>query len=71
MLIDSACRDGSVQLVNGSKTSEGTVVLCFNSTYGTICDDFWDTLEARVVCRQLGYSNLGMKFPHQALLSKL
>ena len=63
VLVLIACMDGDVLLYNGSHLSlnltGGTVLVCYNNTYGTVCDDFWDELEARVVCRQLDYSENG------------
>ena len=54
-----ACTDGHILLYNGTVASrslkEGTVLVCYNNTYGTVCDDRWDELEARIVCADLGY----------------
>ena len=59
-----ACHDGDIVLSNGSVIStsltEGTVLVCINDTYQTVCDDLWDEPEAGVVCRQLGYSGEGI-----------
>ena len=34
--------------------------MCVNGTWGIICRDFFDDADAKVVCRSLGYSELGI-----------
>ena len=51
----SNCSDGEIRLVGGQSQNEGVVEICFSGVWGTICDDGWDSSDARVACRQLGY----------------
>ena len=51
------CSTGVVRLVGSTYTYQGRVEICVNNTWGTVCDDFFDSSDARVVCHQLGYSS--------------
>ena len=51
------CTSGVVRLLGSSYTYEGRVELCVNNTWGTVCNDLFGSSDARVVCRQLGYSS--------------
>ena len=52
------CQNGEIRLAGSGRATEreGRVEVCFNDRWGTVCDDYWDDPDARVVCRQLGYS---------------
>ena len=65
------CEDGDVRLVEGNTQYEGRVEVCINRVWGTVCSSryfsswewsfyyYWGTPDSNVVCRQLGYMELG------------
>ena len=51
--------------MGGVVPNEGRVEICLDNQWGTVCDDFWDGAEARVVCRQLGYADTLDSIPYR------
>ena len=50
--------------MNGSEfvagQMQGRVEICNRNTYFTVCNDYWDALEAKVVCRYLEHNTSSM-----------
>ena len=44
-----------IRLYGGEQENEGTVEIFYQGRWGTICDIFWSSADAAVVCAQLGY----------------
>lgn len=61
MLIFLDCNHGDIRInpYNTYTKLMGHVEVCINGSWGSICSDHFDDSDAKVVCRQLGYSPFG------------
>ena len=53
------CTNGALRLRGGTTSREGRVEICYEHQWGTVCDALWGSNDAKVACRQLGFSSSG------------
>ena len=63
-----SCQTGDIRLVGGTKDYEGRLEVCINQVWGTVCGIYWDSVDTKVACRQLGYQQLGLLFFNDTLV---
>ena len=70
LLSDPECTEGDVRLVRGAqdRQNRGQVEFCKSSRWGLVCQDHWDSNDATVVCRQLGYNVTGNFIFHNKII---
>ena len=54
------CVEGSVRLSSGDIEQEGIPEVCVNGVWGSICDNGWSSIDGIVLCRQLGFDDIGI-----------
>ena len=54
---DTCAQEGSIRLFGSNSDNTGYVQICRDGIWGFICDYNWCENEAKVVCRELGYSS--------------
>ena len=63
----SGCVTNALRLVGGANALTGRLEICINNAWGTVCDDNFGANDARVACRQLGYTGILLLQMHAVL----
>ncbi|CAH1796685.1 unnamed protein product, partial [Owenia fusiformis] len=63
-VIEKVQSQEEIRLVDEDNVYSGRVEINIKNKYWTICDDRWDSREAEVVCRQLGYPTGNVRAYH-------
>lgn len=66
--VNTSCKTGAVRLVGGTNKNQGRVEICYDNQWGTVCHRSWSSIDARVVCRQLGYIPIGQYHASNAVV---
>ena len=48
--------NGQLRLVGGATPNEGRLEICYANHWGTVCDDLFDSTDAALACKLLGFS---------------
>ena len=54
------CIQDEVRLVDGPNERQGRLEVCNLGQWGTVCDDGFTDFGAKTVCRELGFSSIGI-----------
>ena len=57
-LFAEVCENGDVRLTSTVVQYEGRVEICFEETWGAVCDSDWTVSDAQVTCKQLLYQGI-------------
>ena len=49
--------EGGLRLRGGASHNEGRLEIFHDNEWGTVCDDFFGRSDAKVACKQMGYTN--------------
>ena len=55
-----ACLEGELRFGGTNSVSGGHIEMCIQQSWTTVCSEYWDNLDASVLCRQLGFSPYGI-----------
>ncbi|CAE1270069.1 DMBT1 [Acanthosepion pharaonis] len=55
--IPPTSNDFRIQLIGGSSEISGRIEITRQGVKGTVCDDYFDNNDAKVICRMMGYSS--------------